>query len=405
MSYNTDPDTSSEGSINTPSEGSSDDTVSEQRSHETHPLIREVPLTPEVQDSPQSRRHGAHSSLERPHPVNDGDDFLCGLISLAMIFIILRVLFGGVFNHDGATELPIVANTTDMLHNNETTCRCEDTVVTTYQEEITCSSRGGGAARIYHNRPLAGPATCRCEGANVVRIDQKGTTYRCEGKGRSAQFVFQQEPYTVSAVTAAEPPANAPESPVVINTDTDICPPGIRQHLGDPEKLFANSTDHKSLYAGYRFDRQIGSSQYLDGATTFNDAVTLGPTATLPPAYPWPRRFEFHMRRYLHQVRTFYDHTSLSHGSNGAWTDKLVVELAAGEVINRLRLGQRRNGGYESVTFVEVYTSAGQVKHVGNAPYDDAVIDYYPYGGATGLKGFWGYEGVLVDKLGPIWGL
>ncbi|KAJ4243311.1 hypothetical protein NW762_014836 [Fusarium torreyae] len=184
----------------------------------------------------------------------------------------------------------------------------------------------------------------------------------------------------------------------------EICSEDIKKHLVEEELAFVSADDNKRAYSQYRFDRSVGNP----GAGFFVDAVTL--EKTMVPV-EWPQSIELSLRTWgdygkIRKVRTSYERTTQTHGTDqGPLQDSLIVPLSSGEVINRIRLGKGDNVvGVFGVGFVELHTSKGDKRTIGDEKICTEVIDCRPYDGCTGLKGFWGGKGDIIDRLGPIWG-
>lgn len=124
----------------------------------------------------------------------------------------------------------------------------------------------------------------------------------------------------------------------------------------------------------------------------------------------WPERIEISLRKWgngkVKRVRTMYEQTHQTHGTDtGETQDSIFIDLEAGEVVNRVKLGKGNfSGGMSGVGFIELHTSKNRQRSIGSAELCDEVIDCVPYDGCTGLKGFWGGKGDLIDRLGAIWG-
>jgi hypothetical protein len=202
---------------------------------------------------------------------------------------------------------------------------------------------------------------------------------------------------------AVEMKSQAPEVPFAEPPPGPICTPGITAMLNKEEQDFVNSDENRRLYAKYRFDSATGH----DGGGPFNDAIQLQ-QAMVPVA--WPRRLEFRMiswggQSILRWVQVDYDQMQLVHGSEGTAVDSMTIELAADEKVNRMRMAKGTEiWGVEGVRFVEVFTSSGQNRRLGDEGGQE-VKDYYPYDGCQGLKSFFGGAGDVIDKLAPIWGM
>ncbi|KLP16646.1 Uncharacterized protein LW94_7661 [Fusarium fujikuroi] len=183
----------------------------------------------------------------------------------------------------------------------------------------------------------------------------------------------------------------------------EICSGSIKEHLIQQERAFVDSEDNKRKYSKYRFDRSVGNPS----GGFFVDAVVLE-KAMLPVS--WPERIEISLRKWgngkVKRVRTMYEQTHQTHGTDtGETQDSIFIDLEAGEVVNRVKLGKGNfSGGMSGVGFIELHTSKNRQRSIGSAELCDEVIDCVPYDGCTGLKGFWGGKGDLIDRLGAIWG-
>ena len=201
------------------------------------------------------------------------------------------------------------------------------------------------------------------------------------------------------ATTASE---LAKASPLQEPPPGSLCSPEVNETLNASEKEFMESEDNRRLYANYRFDRATGH----DGGGPFNDAIVL--QQSMVPV-TWARRIEFRMVSWgsdiiVRMVQVSYDQMQLTHGSEGNVADTLAIDLADGEKINRIKFGKGNPmWGVEGVAFIEIFSTHGQNKRIGNDS-GKQVTDYSPPTGFEGLKGFFGGCGDVCDKLAPIWG-
>ena len=211
-----------------------------------------------------------------------------------------------------------------------------------------------------------------------------------------AAMAQAQQTTTAAATEIAKP------SPLAAPAPAPLCPPDIEVNLTNDMKAFLASDENRDRYAAFRFDRHTGSS----GGGPFNDAPAI--LGVMVPVQ-WPKRIEFHMISWesdiiVRVVNVIYDQVQLSHGTAGITHSSMSLDLAEGEYINSMKLGKGRlTWGLEGVSFVELSTSGGQSAQIGNEVGKE-IVEYHPYGGCTGLKGFHGGSGDVVDRLGPIWG-
>ncbi len=204
----------------------------------------------------------------------------------------------------------------------------------------------------------------------------------------------------VVAAKAEDVAAKAPPAP----SAAPICADHIIPHLNAAEQAFVNSDDNRRRYANFRFDQPTGH----DGGGPFNDAVTLFEKQSATGEALWPKVIEIQMiqwstQRIVRRVEVDYYQLQLEHGSVGTVADSLTIYLAPDERINRMRMGKGDEiWAAEGVAYLEVWTTAGQNLRIGDSTGRE-LIDYYPYDGCVGLKGFWGCQGDVLDKLAPIW--
>ena len=189
------------------------------------------------------------------------------------------------------------------------------------------------------------------------------------------------------------PPA-APES---------LCIPEVLAALGVEEKSFMESPDNQRDYEDYRFDMPCGSV----GGGFFNDAKELH--GTMVPEI-WPRRLEIVLVSWgngpiIGWLMVHYDQVRLTHGNDhGNAFGTLAINLNEGEYITRIKMSKGTHiCGVEGVMFVEVGTSQGRVERVGSDRGLDTT-ECVPPQGFLGLKGFFGWQGEVIDRLGAIWG-
>ena len=216
------------------------------------------------------------------------------------------------------------------------------------------------------------------------------------GSGGETPAPTQQAPQATAQ--AATPEATIAALPA-------LCHPDILRDLQPSERAWVETEDHRRAYGGkYSIDRAIGNPE--DGAPNFVDCETLAGTS-IPTA--WPSRMEVRLVSWGSEsivgwIQLLYDQVHLTHGSEkGQVISTLILEMAPDEKITsvKLRKGDRQ-WGVEGVAFMEVETSYGQVKSVGNRGNENEVVKFWTQDG--GLKGFYGRDGDVVDRLGLIWG-
>ncbi|KAH6980671.1 hypothetical protein BKA56DRAFT_685543 [Ilyonectria sp. MPI-CAGE-AT-0026] len=167
---------------------------------------------------------------------------------------------------------------------------------------------------------------------------------------------------------------------------------------------FLKSDANRRKYAKYRFEAPVGS----EGGGRFNDAEVLENSPAIPPT--WPKTVKLLMRAWndeylLSQVQVVYQHHNLTWGGAGTVVKTIPIDLSDDERINRVVFGRgSAEKGIQGVSYVEVQTTSGRVFKGGNQENAQMQI-FEPFGGAIGLKGFWGMRGDVLDMIGPIWGL
>ncbi|KAJ7780007.1 hypothetical protein B0H16DRAFT_729585 [Mycena metata] len=228
-------------------------------------------------------------------------------------------------------------------------------------------------------------------------------------------FLFVHPP---PAAAHAPPPAPIPpiSAPVVAPRSSseamaptvlpDLAPADVKAVLTPEEQAFVSSLENRTRYANYRFARPGGN---LTRVLTYNDLPTL--EGSLTPA-GWPTQFQVKFVSWesdpiVGNAVTKYETMVLSHGSErGHVMSELDIALAPGEVINRVKIGTSREGwGVTGVVYFEVWTSAGQNKSAGSVGAAVSIVECQPPAGFVGLKGLFGSDGDVVDRIGVIWGV
>lgn len=194
----------------------------------------------------------------------------------------------------------------------------------------------------------------------------------------------------------------SPENPIPL---ADIYPANDMGSLNTDERQFVSSDLNKRLYSQYRFSNPMGFPR-SDTSTLFNDAEKL--REAMHPV-SWPRRLEFTCsvgsRPRITQIRVLYDQMHLSHGSSGRDDvphENLSIDLGPDEKINRLLIGSESHPG---IAFIEVHTTAGNVRSIGRVENYENVDYYRPSDDYPVFKGFWGRtQGDEIARLGSVWG-
>ncbi|KAK4184695.1 hypothetical protein QBC35DRAFT_505299 [Podospora australis] len=190
----------------------------------------------------------------------------------------------------------------------------------------------------------------------------------------------------------------------------DLATPGILSTLDKNEIDWISEPKNKVKYAEFRFEWHVVDKE-KSGGSYFNDAVKIK-EAILP--VQWPKQLMFQMVKrgnacdIVRLVQVDYDQLHMSHGSRPKSSSEqlTVVDLAEDEKVNEIYIGKGPDSSSPAgIAFIEIRTSAGQVQRVGSREAAvDPITRYRPYGGTTGLKGWWGRSGDVIDKIAPIWG-
>jgi hypothetical protein len=164
------------------------------------------------------------------------------------------------------------------------------------------------------------------------------------------------------------------------------------------EKVKFMEENNRKAWANYRIGLAQGSLDDKDG---YADCKELQ-EASVPPT--WPTRIELNLvgeapNTIIGRVKVTYANVQLTHGSeNGHTGDPLILDLAPGEMVVKVRMSKGTNG----ISFVELVTSTGQSSKIGTE--NPQTIETAAYDGCVGLKGFYGTSSDVVDRMGPIWG-
>lgn len=123
----------------------------------------------------------------------------------------------------------------------------------------------------------------------------------------------------------------------------------------------------------------------------------------------WPNRIEINMVHWsngpiIGWYKINYEQMGLSHGNDrGTAVETLSLNLGEGEYVTKVRMC--KGGlvwGVEGIVFVEIHTSTGRVERCGSEGGE--VVEEVGPSGFPGLKGFFGCQGDVVDRMGAIWG-
>lgn len=180
-----------------------------------------------------------------------------------------------------------------------------------------------------------------------------------------------------------------------------LCTPDIEATLTDDMKGFVSSEANKKTYTSFKFGRHVGST----GGGTYNDAITL--QSAMVPVH-WPRRIELSTiwwqdHEIVRFIRIMYDQTQLTHGTDGTTRSSASLDLAEDERIVKIKMVKgNRTWDLDGVAYLELSTSAGQTVKIG-AENGTEMVEQTPYDGCVGLKGFYGGNGDVIDRIAPIW--
>ncbi|KAF8431718.1 hypothetical protein BGX38DRAFT_1334221 [Terfezia claveryi] len=184
-----------------------------------------------------------------------------------------------------------------------------------------------------------------------------------------------------------------------------LCTPAVEAMMSPSERKFVTSADNRFRFRSYRFDMPCGSAT----GNPFNDADEL---SVVPMT--WPTRIEIILNNYrarkypiVGSYKVHYDQLTLKHGMNKEPAGQsLSMDLSQGEFIAKVKLAAGKNDNVSAVMgviYVEVETSQGRVTSVGDA-HGHRIIEVTPPTGYLGFKGFYGNYGVIIDRMGVIWG-
>ncbi|VUC31601.1 unnamed protein product [Clonostachys rosea] len=181
------------------------------------------------------------------------------------------------------------------------------------------------------------------------------------------------------------------------------CSPEVEQNMTEQEKSVLLSSAGRNKYRNFRFDKTVGSP----GGGFFCDAVEL--TNSLAPI-AWPQRIEVHMVRWdtsqvVGWIKTAYEQMVLTRGNDrGHSLGSIVINFTAEEYVTKVRLAKGPMvWGAEGIAFIEITTNTGRLERLGDSS-GRQVVESSATSEYTGLKGFYGTSGDIVDRLGPIWG-
>jgi len=185
-----------------------------------------------------------------------------------------------------------------------------------------------------------------------------------------------------------------------------LCTPEVEAAMSEHDRAFVTSSENKLKFQSYRFGMICGSA----GGNPFNDAVELQ-TALVPVT--WPKRIEIDLIKYwtveypiVGCYKVYYDQFTLVRGGNigiGTVVQTLSMDMSYRELITRVKLVKNSKEGFEGVIYVEFCTNQGRWGRVGNLQ-GSHIIEEQPPAGFLGLKGFYGGQAFVIDRMGAIWG-
>lgn len=191
-----------------------------------------------------------------------------------------------------------------------------------------------------------------------------------------------------------------------------LCTSDVEAHLSNTERAFMNSMDNKRRFAAYRFDIPCGAPGVSFLSAAFNDAETLA-CSRVPDTFP--KRLEINMVYWgweeseliVGRIEIVYDQmqpAQIIHGRRqGNALQTLALDFNRGEYVIRVRMAKGiMDLGEKGLSFIEVTTNQGRMEMVGREAGE--IMDTIVPVGMTGLKGFYGRQGGVVDRLGVIWG-
>jgi hypothetical protein len=215
--------------------------------------------------------------------------------------------------------------------------------------------------------------------------------------------------------TAPAPNPNLPKVPP--NLEGSILHKDTRKYCSPRELTYID--EHQTKYEKkYRFDHVFGTLP--GGGNVFADTDALEETSL---TVAWPTKLECTFVNYrglecLGSVSLYYPSNALERKLDHNYADgekkeldKMTLHMVAGEKICKFIVGTLKTpvnvtqvGPVKGVSFLGVETTAGQFASVGKMSRAEDYMVCTPTEGFTGLKGFWGGRGVIVDRLGAIWG-
>jgi len=186
-----------------------------------------------------------------------------------------------------------------------------------------------------------------------------------------------------------------------------LCTPAVEAMMRPHERTFVTSRENMFKFRSYRFDMPCGTAT----GHHFNDAADLQ-IAIIPVT--WPTRIEINLDQgwedwkypIVGWYKVCYGEVTLERGDKRTPIQTLSMELSPGEFITKVKLAAGSyigKWGVSGLRYVEVETSQGRVKSVGDA-HGQQIIEETPPTGFLGLKGFYGGYGAVVDRMGAIWG-
>lgn len=178
-----------------------------------------------------------------------------------------------------------------------------------------------------------------------------------------------------------------------------LCNPAILPSLNQNEVDFVTNPKNAETYKAFHFGQPIGS---LYGGTSFNDAPDL---LNAVGADEWPTRLEIAAtsENLVHRIKLIYSKFTSSHTAQhvpykAGSVGNVRETIPANAKIIKISFADR-------LTYIAVELSNGRKYACGFRPTDPEALTVCTLPeGCKGLKGFWGRDGLTLERLGPIWG-
>lgn len=203
------------------------------------------------------------------------------------------------------------------------------------------------------------------------------------------------------AATVAAPDPFAPPPPPILYNDV------VKAFLNGPEKTMLDGEEIRRSWSAYRFDIPAGDPHEGDESKRFVDCRQLMETS-VPTS--WPTRIEVMMvdwrmpNQVIGSIRVSYSNVQLYHGTEkGTPAGTLTIDLIGGKKVIAVNMCTGPAvWGTHGVSWIEFGLSDGTSKAIGTqhgTPIRTAI-----HWGMTGMKGFFGRSGDIIDRIGVIWG-